>query len=142
MGRIVVGHDGSQHGEAAVREALVLGRALGLPVIVVRAVSLDRSGFAKGTLAAEPVEDIEARETAVLTDEVAALATDFPDVPLEAYARQGNPAPVLLHEAEGARLLVVGSRGLGGVSRLIGSVSDRVVAHADTTVVVVRGESG
>jgi nucleotide-binding universal stress UspA family protein len=44
-------------------------------------------------------------------------------------------------EEIGAGLIVMGSRGLGGVRRaLMGSVSDSVVRHAHCPVLVVRAE--
>ncbi|WP_414637776.1 universal stress protein [Actinomycetospora sp.] len=46
---------------------------------------------------------------------------------------------MLLTHAEGAEMLVVGSRGHGGFTgMLLGSVSQHVVAHASCPVVVVR----
>ena len=48
---------------------------------------------------------------------------------------------IFLAEGVGADLVVVGSRGLGGVRRtLVGSVSDSVVRHAHCPVLVVRRE--
>jgi nucleotide-binding universal stress UspA family protein len=50
---------------------------------------------------------------------------------------------VALAEELGADLIVMGSRGLGGVRRaLMGSVSDSVVRHAHCPVLVVRQEKG
>jgi nucleotide-binding universal stress UspA family protein len=50
---------------------------------------------------------------------------------------------VALAEELGADLIVMGSRGLGGVRRaLMGSVSDSVVRHAHCPVLVVRLEKG
>jgi nucleotide-binding universal stress UspA family protein len=50
----------------------------------------------------------------------------------------GGPAASLLEAAKDADVIVVGRRGLGGFGRLLlGSVSEHVVRHADTTVVVV-----
>jgi nucleotide-binding universal stress UspA family protein len=50
---------------------------------------------------------------------------------------------VALAEELGAGLIVMGSRGLGGVRRaLMGSVSDSVVRHAHCPVLVVRAEKG
>lgn len=49
-------------------------------------------------------------------------------------------AEALLEAAEQAELLVVGSRGLGGVRGLLGSVSQHCVRHAPCTVLVVRDQ--
>ena len=59
-----------------------------------------------------------------------------------AHARVGYPGAEIVDLAEklGAGLVVVGSRGLGGIRRaLMGSVSDAVVKHAHCPVMVVRG---
>ncbi|MEU8317389.1 universal stress protein [Nonomuraea sp. NPDC048881] len=51
----------------------------------------------------------------------------------------GDPRAALIKTAEQADLLVVGSRGLGGVrGLLLGSVAHGVAAHAQTDVVLVR----
>jgi nucleotide-binding universal stress UspA family protein len=57
----------------------------------------------------------------------------------------GRPDAEIVRLAEGiqAGLIVLGSRGLGGVRRaLMGSVSDSVVRHAHSPVLVARGEEG
>jgi nucleotide-binding universal stress UspA family protein len=54
---------------------------------------------------------------------------------------RGRPERELVHLSEelGAGLIVMGSRGLGGVRRaLMGSVSDSVVRHAHCPVLIVR----
>jgi nucleotide-binding universal stress UspA family protein len=52
-----------------------------------------------------------------------------------------DQAIIHLAEEVGAGLIVMGSRGLGGVRRaLMGSVSDSVVRHAHCPVLVVRPE--
>jgi nucleotide-binding universal stress UspA family protein len=61
----------------------------------------------------------------------------------EAHLRVGTAAReiVALAEETGAGLIVLGSRGLGGIRRaLTGTVSDTVVRHAHCPVMVVRGE--
>lgn len=53
----------------------------------------------------------------------------------------GNPAHQILDKAEelNAALIVMGSRGMGGFrSLLVGSVSHKVMQHANCTTVVVR----
>ncbi|MCM4084807.1 universal stress protein [Paractinoplanes hotanensis] len=62
-----------------------------------------------------------------------------PPVPVKAHVRQGRPARILIDESEGADLLVVGHRGLGGFAGLVlGSVSQHVAAYAKCPVTVVR----
>jgi len=54
---------------------------------------------------------------------------------------RGRPDREIVHLSEeiGAGLIVMGSRGLGGVRRaLMGSVSDSVVRHAHCPVLIVR----
>ena len=59
----------------------------------------------------------------------------------EAHLRVGDAAAEIIDLAEDieAGLIVMGSRGLGGIRRaLMGSVSDSVVRHAHCPVMVVR----
>jgi nucleotide-binding universal stress UspA family protein len=61
----------------------------------------------------------------------------------EAHLRRGRKDEEIVGVAEeiGAGLIVMGSRGLGGVRRaLMGSVSDSVLRHAHCPVMVVRKE--
>jgi nucleotide-binding universal stress UspA family protein len=63
----------------------------------------------------------------------------------EAHLVVGRPADVILDLGEqiGVGLIVVGSRGLGPVKRLlVGSVSESIVHHAKCPVLVVRGGAG
>jgi len=60
-----------------------------------------------------------------------------------AHFRKGRPDEeiVAVGEDVGAGLIVLGSRGLGGLKRaLMGSISDSVVRHAHCPVMVVRKE--
>src|SRR5215210_6318944 len=61
----------------------------------------------------------------------------------QAHLRMGGAAEEIVKMGEeiGAGLIVVGSRGLGGMRRaLMGSISDSVVRHAHYPVLVVRKE--
>ena len=75
-----------------------------------------------------------------LTDKVlAALGTAPPQVTVRAVIRIA--AEELLNASKDADMLVVGSRGLGGFTRLLlGSVSTQVTHHAQCPVVVVPAE--
>jgi nucleotide-binding universal stress UspA family protein len=65
--------------------------------------------------------------------------------PAQTFLATGRPDAEIVRLAEetGAGLIVLGSRGLGGVQRaLMGSVSDSVVSHAHCPVLVVRKAKG
>ena len=62
-----------------------------------------------------------------------------PDVKIERRIEHGSSAAVLVAAADGAAVLVVGARGLGGFAGLIlGSVSQQVLRHAHCPVLVAH----
>ena len=67
------------------------------------------------------------------------VAGQDPDVTIYPIVVRGWPAEVLLNAAEGADLLVVGSRGRGGfTSALLGSVSQNCAHHATCPLLIIR----
>ena len=73
-----------------------------------------------------------------LLEEMTAGAGDA-GVDIELVPANGAPARTLLDAARDADLLVVGSRGLGGLRRLlVGSVSQQCVYHSTCPVAVVH----
>lgn len=141
MESIVVGVDGSKSAssalEMAAREAAL--HEAQLEIVVVWQVP----AAAYGGLAALDESTAEAlREQArrVADDALARVSQSAPPVECSTSIVNGQPAEALLAASEGADLVVVGSRGLGGFKRLmLGSVSDQVVHHATCPVLVVRG---
>ena len=78
---------------------------------------------------------------ALLDTTISKLRAAHPDddVKLTPLLLEGSPAWTLLDAAKDADLVVVGSRGRGGLKTLLlGSVSHVVVTHAEIPVVVVR----
>lgn len=137
---IVVGVDGSPEahhalawavGEATRRRAsLSLVHAWSPPApvseIVAMTAPFDEEVF--GKLADEVLDDALAT--------IAATSSSLPHV--EASAVRGYPSSVLLDRASTADLLVVGSRGRGGIADLVlGSVSHQCVHHATRPVAVI-----
>jgi Universal stress protein UspA and related nucleotide-binding proteins len=67
------------------------------------------------------------------------LGDEQPDLAVASVATTGSPAQVLVDESEHAALLVVGSRGLGGLKGMVlGSVGHHCAAHAYCPVVIVH----
>lgn len=131
-GRIVVGVDGSPAARAALEFATVEAQLRGWTLEVVHAA------FARHPFL-EMYPEMERAEEGVLEAAVTAARHLAPEVDVIASLYEPPAASGLLKASEGADLLVVGSRGLGGVrGALLGSVSTECVHHAPCAVVVVR----
>ena len=139
---IVVGHDGSGAATAALRWALQLASELGAPVTILRAwqiVTAPRPDNWAFGYASSTDEFADAVCTELISDTQSELAR-FPDVSVTHRVYHANPAKSLIIASQDARMLVVGSRGLGGFRELVlGSVSDQCVRYAHCPVLVTRG---
>lgn len=118
---LVVGYDGSATAGRALATALDLAARMRAPLVIVRAIGdADREDLARDArpfLAVHP-------EVRVTLDE-----------------RVGRPVDTLREVSAGARMLVLGSRGLGGLTGLLlGSVSNGCLHSAECPVLVVPGE--
>jgi len=83
--------------------------------------------------------DFSAQAGKLLAESVARAAGDGDHARIAEVVREGDPAQVLIDQADGADLLVVGSRGHGGFAEaLLGSVSQHCVHHARCPVVILR----
>ena len=139
-GRIVVGVDGSESSDAALAWAV---RQAGLTGARIDAVSAWQIPATYGLGYAMASPDLEKIAGQVLDAAIAKATAATPDVHIDPVVVQDNPAQALLDAAEGADLLVVGSRGRGGFTgALLGSVGQHCVQHAVCPVVVIRGHGG
>lgn len=137
--RIVVGVDGSPPSVQALRWALGQAEVTGATVEAVAAWEIPASYGMPMTLSSD--EDVAGSVERSLEATVGQAAAEHPEVLVERQVRRGHPALMLLEQAKGAELLVVGSHGHGGfVSALLGSVSQYCIHHATCPVVVVRAE--
>jgi len=142
MPGIIVGIDGSSHSVRAVEWALNEAASQHAPLTVPTVHSVAVSGWSGNPiLAPGDAEDQErARQAAEeLTLKAASQLGEAKPASVTVRAIIGFPAEVLIKASGDADLLVVGSRGAGGFTKLImGSVSSQVVHHARCPVVVVR----
>ncbi|ALL79625.1 hypothetical protein AD006_31025 (plasmid) [Pseudonocardia sp. EC080610-09] len=139
-GPVVVGVDGSEAGALALQYAVGAAAALDTSVLAIRAWSHDRiDPFVLDLLGWHGVEDDERDH---LEKSVQPARVTHPDVTIDTQLVRGHPAQALLDAALGARMLVVGSRGNGGLAGLlVGSISRTVLHHVHCPVAVLTTPS-
>jgi nucleotide-binding universal stress UspA family protein len=137
---IVVGYDGSTGSQSALRWATAEAVRTMAPLRLVQAFEL--------VIITRPspghIVPLEAVRTARQTglDSVAEnIRLHHPGLTVETRLVGGPAAAALIEAAEDARMVVLGSRGLGGWSGLlVGSVAVQVTTHAQCPVVVIPHE--
>ncbi len=141
--RIVVGVDGSPASKDALAWAL---RQAGLTRASVEAITAWHYPAVAGGIPYAPLtmfeeSDLSRFAETTLSNAIGAAAGTDASVKISPIVREGNAAQVLLDAADGADLLVVGSRGHGGFAQaLLGSVSQHCVHHAPCPVVIIRSK--
>ncbi len=133
--QVVVGFDGSVFAERALTLALRHADVTGLGIAVVM-VSRGRPERAPAPITLE-TEGLRTGVRKVLAQAMDVVG-DRPDVTY--LYGVGPPAGILIAEAAGAPLAVVGARGRGGFAQLLlGSVGLQMLLHAECPVAVVHG---
>jgi nucleotide-binding universal stress UspA family protein len=140
MPGIIVGVDGSGHSQRALEWAMKEAAVRETPLTVMTVHELVRGYY--GGLVEYPDDPIRAEKARQLVQaEADAVADDLGDAaPASVTVRvtSGSVVEELVNAAKDADMLVVGSRGAGGFSRLLmGSVSSLVTHHATCPVVVI-----
>jgi nucleotide-binding universal stress UspA family protein len=137
--RIVVGVDGSDSARAALRWAVGHAKISGAQV---EAVIAWRHPATYDWEPAGVPGDFAGNAQQALSEELAELARLEPDVAVLPVVAEGHPVEILLDAAKGADLLVLGCRGRGGISAVLGSVSLHCVLRAHCPVLVHREHPG
>ena len=140
--RIVVGVEGSGGASAALRWALNEARYRDAVVEVVTAYAPTYVPASPdfNYVPLDPI-DLESEVTKMQAAVVDAVLEemDAAEVEVRRIILRGRPAETLIEAAEGADMLVVGSRGRGGFrGLLLGSVSQQIAQHGSCPVVIVR----
>jgi nucleotide-binding universal stress UspA family protein len=140
-GNVLVGADGSEGADNAVRWAAKEAERRNTTLHILHAY--DDSGMSPHVRPDHKAADVARDQAERIAAHAKLIAHDVaPRLVVRSDAGIGDPSTILLDAAGSAALVVVGSRGRGGlVSALLGSISQRVVTHAVCPTVVVRGRS-
>lgn len=144
--KILLASDGSEEAELALKTAIDLTNNTNSELHVVTVGGAEyRHDYdipESGDLLKETFEAIE-REAQEILDKQVKKIEEARGTVTEAHLRMGRAAKEIVNLGEeiGVGLIIIGSRGRGGIRRaLMGSVSDSVIRHAHCPVLVVRGE--
>jgi nucleotide-binding universal stress UspA family protein len=138
---IVVGHDGSALADRALQVAAEHAERFNAPLIVVRAwrIDADIPGYGRIRPDDRPFPQLADAVRSSLAEDCRTILKDHPGLEVRYRAEPGAPADVLCQVSETARVLVVGSRGLGGLGGLLlGSVTARCLHQASCPVLIIR----
>jgi nucleotide-binding universal stress UspA family protein len=143
MSGIIVGVDGSGHSQRALKFAMKEAVIRHMPLTVLTVHEAVRGYYSGAAIYPDdPIRTEEARSAAQAeTDKVlAGLDGPHPES-VTVKAVHGFPVEELINAGRDADMLVLGSRGAGGFTRLMmGSTADQVARHAHCPVLIVPPE--
>ena len=134
--KLLVAYDGSEPSKKALRIAEdIASLDPSIQIVLVHVMRLFSSGAA-----AAGIDTVIMDESASITQELAQIADSIPN-PVEVRILKGaSPADLIINAAkdEGADMIIMGSRGVGGVKGYLGSVSYGVVKDSPITVMIAK----
>ena len=140
MGKILVATDGSKYSQKALFIAKQMAKDMGSEVAAVTVGAFYESKSSPNPQIKTELRNQEALRNKKILDEAQEIFADFEGAFSTIY-KVGNVAEEIINLAEEGDydLIIMGSRGLGLFSRtLLGSVSDKVIHHANVSVMIVK----
>ena len=143
--RILVPTDGSEYTKAATAHGLALAKLAGAEVTAMFVIDNDvYISKSWGTIMPTTVPDL----SKVLEEEgkkaVSEVQSEGEKIGVKVLTRidWGSPSTKIVHESRNFDLIVMGSLGRTGVSKLLmGSVAEKVVRFAECPVLVVKNRA-
>jgi nucleotide-binding universal stress UspA family protein len=139
--RLLIAIDGSANAELALSAAVTAARrdnsALTL-ICVAPDVRAEASRWPGALVVPQPPQsEVDATAERTLREAVARIPADLP---VETIVRRGAPGPQIVAQARAGcyDAILLGARGVGRISALVGSVSQYVLNHADIAVFVAH----
>jgi nucleotide-binding universal stress UspA family protein len=139
---IVVGYDGSPEARTAVSLAAAEAAGRSEPLVIVHAWGEPTLMAGQSILDPMMMNALREESSHLLAEADAQVAHEFPGVVVERRSLHGSPHEALQRSARTAVELVLGTRGLRGIRRvLLGSVSHGIVLDLACPTVIV-GDAG
>lgn len=133
---VVIAYDGSDSSCAALRFGLRHAHLTAHDAVIVY---VDNQGADKAPTPTPPDDPSLPEQARADLARAVELTRDFPSVPVAFMYGVGRPAGILIKEAAGAALAVVGARGRGGFTQLmLGSVGMQMLLHAECPLALVH----
>lgn len=140
---VVVAVDGGEPSNNAVRWAANTANKRGIPLRLASSYTMPQFLYAEGMVPPQELYDDLQNECLRKIADAREIALEVaPDIKIGHTVAEGSPIDMLLDLSKESTMIVMGSRGLGGLSGMVlGSVSAAVVSHASCPVVVVRDDN-
>ena len=150
--KILVPLDGSEPSKHALVHAIAIATKFGATLKLLAVVSqvvlpvFPDEGFGTAPITAAKdmarfQEKMKELYEGVLTEAKAKLKEEHPELKVETTLREGRPSATIVEVAEdnGVDLIVMGSRGVGGITGwILGSTSRRVVDSCTRPILIVK----
>jgi nucleotide-binding universal stress UspA family protein len=147
LNKILVATDGSEKAENALVYATDLARKYGATLLILSVVPppvtplLPAGELQSPVFTREYMEEVKKLYENVVKNAKDSIEKKFPELNVEAILEEGSPAAVICEVAEGEEvdLVVMGSRGIGGITGwIVGSTSRRVVEACTKPVLIIK----
>ena len=150
--KILIAFDGSEPSKHALDQGITIASLAGSEVFILSVVPrvmmpvFPDEGFgAAPVTAAQDMTEYQQKMRDVYANSLKEaeedIAKNYPDLKVTTELMEGRPSSTIVEESENkeAELIVIGSRGLGGITGwILGSTSRRVVESCRVPVLVVK----
>ena len=150
--KILVAFDGSEASKHALDHAVNIAEPYGAEIVVLSVVPrvmmpvFPDEGFGAAPItAAQDMSEYQSKMKGIynlsLEDAKKDINEHFPDLKVTTKLLEGRPSSTIVSEAdaEEANLIVIGSRGIGGITGwILGSTSRNVVESCTKPILVVK----
>ena len=139
--RIIIPIDGSDQSKKAAKKAIFLAKSTGVKIVAMYVIDTpDLPGFYDSPDEAtyQQIHELLKKEGNSYIDQIEKMAKKI-GVGISRMIADGHPAEEIIKEAKKNDLIVIGSKGVTALDRLLmGSVAENIVHHAPCPVMIVK----